>query len=306
MANTKISALTSATTPVAGTEVLPIVQSGATKQLSIANLRPGLGTMPTTQGGTGLTSFTANQIFYASSSSVVAQSANLVFDGTNLGIGTTPSYGLQVSKSVTGDFAARISNTNATNPNGLLIDTPNKAGGSLYGLRIDNSTTTAFSVFTNGEVSALGNYTPNTAAKGINFTANTPAAGMTSQLLNWYETGTWTPSVGGNATYYAQVGKYTRIGNIVRISGSLVINVLGTGSATTISGLPFASTGSPADFIGFSNFSSLALNVVYIAGSANGSSSIDIRSLTAAGTGIASNNVLGNGTRVDFAGTYSA
>lgn len=41
MANTKISALTSATTPLAGTEVLPIVQSGATKQLSIANLTAG-------------------------------------------------------------------------------------------------------------------------------------------------------------------------------------------------------------------------------------------------------------------------
>ena len=41
MANSKISALTAATTPVAGTEVLPIVQSSATKQLSIANLTAG-------------------------------------------------------------------------------------------------------------------------------------------------------------------------------------------------------------------------------------------------------------------------
>lgn len=41
MANSKISALTSATTPVAGTEVLPIVQSSTTKQVSIANLTAG-------------------------------------------------------------------------------------------------------------------------------------------------------------------------------------------------------------------------------------------------------------------------
>lgn len=41
MANSKISALTSATTPVAGTEVLPIVQSSATKQVSIADLTAG-------------------------------------------------------------------------------------------------------------------------------------------------------------------------------------------------------------------------------------------------------------------------
>jgi hypothetical protein len=38
MANTKISALTSATTPLAGTEVLPIVQSGSTVKVATDNL----------------------------------------------------------------------------------------------------------------------------------------------------------------------------------------------------------------------------------------------------------------------------
>lgn len=38
MADTKISALTSATTPLAGTEVLPIVQSGATVKVATDNL----------------------------------------------------------------------------------------------------------------------------------------------------------------------------------------------------------------------------------------------------------------------------
>jgi hypothetical protein len=41
MANTKISALPASTTPLAGTEVLPIVQGGATKQVSVANLTAG-------------------------------------------------------------------------------------------------------------------------------------------------------------------------------------------------------------------------------------------------------------------------
>jgi hypothetical protein len=40
MANTKISALTSATTPLAGTEVLPIVQSGSTVKVANNDLRP--------------------------------------------------------------------------------------------------------------------------------------------------------------------------------------------------------------------------------------------------------------------------
>ena len=41
MADVKISALPAATTPLAGTEVLPIVQSGATDQVSVANLTAG-------------------------------------------------------------------------------------------------------------------------------------------------------------------------------------------------------------------------------------------------------------------------
>jgi hypothetical protein len=41
MADVKISGLPAATTPVAGTEVLPIVQSSATKKVSIADLTTG-------------------------------------------------------------------------------------------------------------------------------------------------------------------------------------------------------------------------------------------------------------------------
>jgi hypothetical protein len=41
MADTKISALPASTTPLAGTEVLPIVQSATTKQVSVADLTAG-------------------------------------------------------------------------------------------------------------------------------------------------------------------------------------------------------------------------------------------------------------------------
>lgn len=42
------------------------------------------GTLATTNGGTGLTSFTANRVFYASSTSAIGSSANLTFNGTTL------------------------------------------------------------------------------------------------------------------------------------------------------------------------------------------------------------------------------
>ena len=46
------------------------------------------GTLGTTNGGTGLTSFTANGVVYASSTSALTTGSALVFDGTNLSIGT--------------------------------------------------------------------------------------------------------------------------------------------------------------------------------------------------------------------------
>jgi len=49
------------------------------------------GTLATTNGGTGLTSFTANGVVYASSSSALTTGSALNFNGTNLGIGATPS-----------------------------------------------------------------------------------------------------------------------------------------------------------------------------------------------------------------------
>jgi hypothetical protein len=48
MADLKISQLPAATTPVAGTEVLPIVQSGTTSKVSIANLTVGRNVTATT------------------------------------------------------------------------------------------------------------------------------------------------------------------------------------------------------------------------------------------------------------------
>ena len=146
MANSKISALTSATTPLAGTETLPIVQSGATKQVSVANLT---------------------------------------------------------------------------------------AGRSVSALDY---------------VMSAGNLVPSTADKGVNFTANTPAAGMTSQLLNWYEEGTFAATlnsftiVNGTGAISA-AGYYTKIGRLVfwgvNISGTGTATIASTGNSSNITGIPF-------------------------------------------------------------------
>ena len=263
-------------------------------------------------GGTGQTSYAVGDLLYANTTTTLAKLADVATGNALIsgGVGVAPSWGkIGLTTHVSGVLPVANGGTNASTAS--ITSFNNITGYTASGATGTTSTNLVFSTSPSittptlvGDVTlSTGNLVIGTSGKGIDFSA-TPGTG-TSELFADYEEGTWTPDLGGSATYYAQVGKYTKIGNVVRISGSLVVNVLGTGSATTISGLPFAATGSPAEFIGFSNFSSLAVAVTYIAGSANASSQIDIRSLLVAGTGIGSNNVLGNGTRVDFAGTYT-
>lgn len=96
-----------------------------------------------------------------------------------------------------------------------------------------------------------GNLVIGTAGKGIDFSADPAAAGMTSELLDDYEEGTWTPTIigltsAGVGTYAAggQQGIYTKIGNIVTVSCWLNWTAhTGTGDML-ISGLPFGASAS--------------------------------------------------------------
>jgi len=99
MADKKISALGASTTPLAGTEVLPIVQSSTTVNVSVSNLTAGrsvsaaslsLTTTPlgVASGGTGAATLTSGYVVKGNGTSAV--SASVIYDtGTNIGVGTT-------------------------------------------------------------------------------------------------------------------------------------------------------------------------------------------------------------------------
>ena len=95
-----------------------------------------------------------------------------------------------------------------------------------------------------------GNVVIGTAGKGIDFSANPNAAGMTSELFDWYEEGTWTPTItagSGAITAYTSAGYYTRIGRQVFLNGTISISNNGTGGTSVdISNLPYAITGGVA------------------------------------------------------------
>ena len=421
MADTKISALTVATTPLAGTEVLPIVQSGVTKQVSVANLTAGRavsadslsltnaltaanggtgqssyavgdllyastttalskladvatgnalisggvgvapswgkigltthvsGTLPVGNGGTGTaTAFTAGSVVFAGASGVYSQNnASFFWDNTNnrLGINSSsPTHTFYVADgSVIGDttplvkigaarnfyiqtnmgtngiynsgigfsayFDTSVSPMNLVLPSGRnttggaaisssyegYLDFYSYDSGSTAATTVALTTARRMRVFSSGGVSignttdpgagalrvqndvtlATGNIIQGTAAKGINFTANTGAAGKTSQLLNWYEEGTWTPTfvpnsgAGFTSVTYNSVtgGKYTRIGNTVHIQCVVRTDAITKGSATgaiCIGGLPFTAVANTTGRDGYSTF--VAAQVVGWAG----------------------------------------
>ena len=108
---------------------------------------------------------------------------------------------------------------------------------------------TAGRAVTSSGISTSDNVIIGTAGKGIDFSANTSAAGMTSELLDWYEEGTWTPTYEGTTgsagplAYSEQAGSYTRIGNRVILTGTIILTNNGdwTGNVR-IGGMPFNSS----------------------------------------------------------------
>lgn len=194
MADKKISQLTAATVPLAGTEVLPIVQSSTTVKVSVADVTKGR-TIQTT----GINDNNNNEVV------TITTTASAVNELTvaNAATGANPV------------IAATGSDTNI----GITL-TPKGTGNA---------------VLTSGNlIVANGN--------GIDFSATSGTG--TSELLNDYEEGTWTPAIrpdGTGTAWTATVsGTYTKIGRLVFLTGSIEYTVkTGTGNYAFMTGLPF-------------------------------------------------------------------
>jgi hypothetical protein len=82
------------------------------------------------------------------------------------------------------------------------------------------------------------------SGQGIDFSATSDASGKTSELLDDYEEGTWTPSLNGvtEPSWAAQVGTYTKIGSLVHLDMWLQATSTTTSTSAILIDLPFAAS----------------------------------------------------------------
>ena len=142
-------------------------------------------------------------------------------------------------------------------------------------------------------------------AGGLAFPA-TAVAVANANTLDDYEEGTWTPSIGGTATYTTQSGIYTRIGNQVTVGWEIDISVIGTGSATIMSGMPFTNRNGYYTAAPLSYWSNLGSSVTFLGGQvqSNGTTMNFVSGNASSNTCSSPTTVFGSGARIIGSVTY--
>jgi hypothetical protein len=221
MADTKISALPASTVPLAGTEVLPIVQSSSTKQVSVANLTAGRDIAATSLTTAAIQATNSGGLALKNSSGTTQLS---------VGAGGGDNITLSVATNITpANAAVAISPTGtgtvAISPAGALTINPTAA--STINNTSVGATTASTGRFTN--VTLTTGSLIVASGQGVDFSA-TPGTGS-SELFDDYEIGTHTTTANANTTLdnSYKAFKYTKVGNVVTVVGLLQI----TGSSGT-------------------------------------------------------------------------
>jgi hypothetical protein len=133
----------------------------------------------------------------------------------------------------------------------------------------------------------------------------TQNASAGANTLDDYEEGTWTPTLGGTATYSTQAGIYTKIGRMVFISGQLSVTSIGTGQTAIVPGLPFTSSSAVGETpISVAVFTSSTPIVSAAAMVDSSSTNITIRSRGSSSQSDGFNAIFANATSSAFAGCY--
>lgn len=211
MADTKISGLTSATTPLAGTEVLPIVQSSTTKKVPVSDLTAGrsVSMSALTATATALVGNVAQQGILDVGISGAA--SNQFLTG---GVGNNAATGTFKIGSGTGRGAS-VQGYRGASSNVHHLDLYSYNSADVHVMRIDS----------NADAKIMtGNLVIGTSGKGIDFSA---AGG---NVLTQYKEGDFTSSVSPQTSGSITLGStqdslhYTKIGTVCCVQGRLTVS----------------------------------------------------------------------------------
>lgn len=252
MSDKKISQLTAATTPLAGTEMLPIVQSGATVKATVASItdRLGLGTMATqAASNVAITGGTINGTTIGATTKATG-AFTTVESNIAVTYGVASNNAINIETTVSGStltatgYGALRWTSGAYSPASIEAVRVSPGGGFGTDLIFRTHPNSGFAATDKVRITSGGNIKFENAGNGIDFSAT--AGTGTSELLADYEEGTWTPAWGGTGgaptcTYSTQSGTYTKIGNKI-ICWFEIATATASGGAGTlqITGLPFS------------------------------------------------------------------
>jgi hypothetical protein len=147
------------------------------------------------------------------------------------------------------------------------------------------------SVPSGGSLQLTGSNIAFSSGNGVDFSANSNAAGMTSELLDDYEEGSFTPTLAGptSITYDAagRQGNYVKVGDLVLVTIRIEPASIAGAGALTITGLPFVSSGTSfgTTWIANCRANNLATSLITVIGEiGGGSTTVSLFKRTASST----------------------
>ena len=193
--------------------------------------------LTTTSGGNQSIKSDANTFTIGSSN---AGGAHLTLDGDSNGDGVGSDYS-GISHNTDGNMLIYQNNPNSNGQIDFRTGGANRV--SMQSDKFRPANNEGMTLGTSGL--RWGNVYTN----GINFAHTSDASGMSNELLDDYEEGSWDPTLvfsNGNSAVSAfswRTGKYTKVGNIVHCTFAMGLNGVNSGNTVRLAGIPFAPAG---------------------------------------------------------------